>query len=442
MDKKRAILAGMMVVAVALATAACSSGATTSSSTGPADLKGTTITYWAAQTGTSLDQTAQTLAPMLKDFTKKTGINVNMEVIGWNNLQTRIQTAVASGQAPDVQGIGNTWAASLQATGAFLPFDSANLAAIGGAAKFVPLALSTGGAKGKDVTSIPLYGQAYGLYYNTKMFKDAGLQPPKTWAELISDAKALTDTAKGVYGMVLDAGSYTGNAHYAFITAAQNGADFFDSKGNPTFTSSGVVDGIKRTLDLMQTDKVVSPTDAQNDSSTKSMDAFAAGKAAMIINQNNGDSGIAARGMNPSEYNVVALPSPVGGKKIASFLAGTNVSIYKNTKHKAAALEFVKYMTSKAPQEAMDKVFHELPVLKGVTANFTDNAAESAAFQNIYNNLSKPMPLVPAEDQFEATVGKAMDAMFAKIATGGTVSTSDIKTAMQNAQDQVKSTIG
>ena len=34
--------------------------------------------------------------------------------------------------------------------------------------------------------------------------------------------------------------------------------------------------------------------------------------------------------------------------------------------------------------------------------------------------MSKPLPLVPAEDQFENTVGKAMNDMFAKIATGGT----------------------
>jgi multiple sugar transport system substrate-binding protein len=51
----------------------------------------------------------------------KTGIDVKMEVIGWPDLQTRIQTAVTSGQGPDVVNIGNTWAVSLQATGAFLP---------------------------------------------------------------------------------------------------------------------------------------------------------------------------------------------------------------------------------------------------------------------------------------------------------------------------------
>ena len=65
---------------------------------------------------------------MLEKFTKKTGIKVNLEVISWNDLQTRIQTAITSGQGPDVVNIGNTWAASLQATGAFMPFDESAMA--------------------------------------------------------------------------------------------------------------------------------------------------------------------------------------------------------------------------------------------------------------------------------------------------------------------------
>src|SRR6478736_4301915 len=77
---------------------------------------GGTITYWASNQGTSLDNDKQVLTPQLEKFTKQTGIKVNLEVIGWNDLQTRIQTAITSNSGPDVLNIGNTWAASLQAT--------------------------------------------------------------------------------------------------------------------------------------------------------------------------------------------------------------------------------------------------------------------------------------------------------------------------------------
>ena len=92
--------------------------------------------------------------------------------------------------------IGNTWAASLQATDAFLPFDDDAMTAIGGKDKFVPTALATGGKEGQDPTSVPLYGLAYGLYYNKAMFAAAGVQPPKTWEEMVAAAQKLTDPAK------------------------------------------------------------------------------------------------------------------------------------------------------------------------------------------------------------------------------------------------------
>ena len=113
--RKRAIVAAAVAAAVSLVVAGCSSSGSGGSASG------STITYWASNQGTSLDNDKQVLTPVLDEFTKQTGVKVKLEVIGWNDLQTRIQTAVTSGQGPDVLNIGNTWAASLQATGAFLP---------------------------------------------------------------------------------------------------------------------------------------------------------------------------------------------------------------------------------------------------------------------------------------------------------------------------------
>ena len=49
------------------------------------------------------------------------------------------------------------------------------------------------------------------------MFADAGMQPPKTWEEMVAAAQKLTDPAKKHYGIALAAGSYTENVHFAFI---------------------------------------------------------------------------------------------------------------------------------------------------------------------------------------------------------------------------------
>ncbi|WP_287931642.1 sugar ABC transporter substrate-binding protein [Arthrobacter sp.] len=432
--KIRTFAAAAAIAALAITATGCSGGTSGGSSASAGG--GKTLTYWASNQGTSLDNDKQVLTPELQKFQDQTGIKVNLEVIGWNDLQTRIQTAVTSGQAPDVLNIGNTWAASLQSTGAFMPFDSAAFSAIGGKDKFVKTAMDTGGVPGQDPTSVPLYGLAYGLYYNKAMFKDAGLTPPTTWEEMVADAKKLTKGS--VHGMTLAAGSYTENSHFAFINAAQNGAEFFDSSGKPTFTSDGVVDGIARYLDLMQTDKVVDPGNAQYDNGTQAINDFANGKAAMVLSQNNANSSIASQGMKADQFGVVAFPAPQGGKDIATMVAGINMSIFKNTKNKDAALQFVKFMTSEATQATLDKSFAALPVLAGVTPSFTTDKALAKTFEDIYANKSKPLPLVPAEDQFESTVGKAMNQMFAKVASGGTVSKADIKAALTTAQQAVE----
>jgi multiple sugar transport system substrate-binding protein len=94
-------------------------------------------------------------------------------------------------------------------------------------------------------------------------------------------------------------------------------------------------------------------------------------------------------------------------------------------------------MTDAPTQTTLGKPFASLPVLKDAKPVFTSDATEAATFQDIYNTKSKPLPLVPAEDQFESTVGKAMNSMFAKIATGGTVTADEVKAALKTAEDQV-----
>lgn len=431
---------GVCGLGAALAAVSTTTACSGSSSSGGGS---TSLTYWASNQGSSVDADKEALAPILDAFKTETGIEVTLEVIGWNDLQTRIQTAVTSGDAPDVVNIGNTWAVSLQATGAFLEFDDSAMTAVGGADKFVPTALETCGAKGTTPTSLPLYGLAYGLYYNRKMFTDAGLQPPKTWEEMVETATRLTDAAGGVYGMAIAAGSYTENAHYAFINAAQNGAELFTADGAPTFTSDGVVNGILRYLDLMQTHKVVNPSNAQYDNGTDSVSDFANGKVAMIINQNNANATLEANGMTADQFGVVPYPAPAASTTpVASHVAGINIAAFANTDNRDGALKLIQYLTAPERQAALGKAFTTLPVLKGEAPTFTDNEEQITTFTEVYENRSKPLPLVPAEDQFESTVGQAMNDMFARIATGAVLTSDDVKTALASAQDTVSAAIG
>jgi multiple sugar transport system substrate-binding protein len=81
--------------AAALSLAACgSSGSNSGSSAHP------TLTYWASNQGTSLQDDQQVLAPQIAKFTKQTGIKVKVQVIPWTTLLTQITAATATRAPP------------------------------------------------------------------------------------------------------------------------------------------------------------------------------------------------------------------------------------------------------------------------------------------------------------------------------------------------------
>jgi multiple sugar transport system substrate-binding protein len=195
---------------------------------------------------------------------------------------------------------------------------------------------------------------------------------------------------------------------------------------------------VKQYVDLMA-NGVVNPSSAQYKNGPEAPGDFAKGKAAMLMSQNNANNTLQGDGMKSSEYGVVAIPAAAGGQPVSSFVAGINLSIFKNTKNQQGALKFVKFMTSKPTQATLDKPFTALPIVKGGTVNFTDNPAEAKTFATGLPPRSEPLPLVPAAAAYETNVGNAVNALVAQAATGKAVTDGDIKAALQEAQDKMAS---
>jgi multiple sugar transport system substrate-binding protein len=399
-----------------------------------------TLTYWASNQSSSLEKDKQLLQPELDKFKAQTGITVNVEVIGWDNLLNRILAATSSGQGPDILNIGNTWSASLQATGAFLPMDDANLTAVGGKDRILAGSLSATGAAGQPPVGVPLYSMAYGMYYNKKLFAEAGItKPPTTWTELVADGKLLTKPDKGQWGLVVEGANVSENNHHAFVFSQQFGGNFFDASGKPTFDSDANVAGIKRFLDFMAVDKIVNPSDAEY-ANNQSLSDFASGKAAILLWQ-SADASLAQYNMNPADYGVAPVPfespAPTGGKHVNSMVAGINMTVFANTKHKDEALKFVKFMTSDDEQIILNKNFTSLPTVQGAYSDPAFQTPTAKLLKDTLGTTAAALPAVPEEAQFETLVGTAMKELWADIASGKTVGTAEIKAKLAAANKQV-----
>jgi multiple sugar transport system substrate-binding protein len=423
-------------VALLLPLSACGSNG---SGSGQGSDNNVTLTYWASNQGTSLDNDKQVLQPELDKFKQQTGITVKLEVIGWADLLNRILAATTSGQGPDVLNIGNTWSASLQATGALLPFDDATMTAIGGKDRFLAGSLSATGAKGKPPAAVPIYSLCYALYYNKKQFAAAGITtPPSTWDELVADGKKLTHG--GQWGLAVEGANPSENSHHAFTFGQQYGADLFGSSGKPQFDTDAEVAAIKRYIDFMAVDKIVNPSDAEYNNN-QSVTDFATGKASMLLWQ-AADSSLKSHGMSPGDYGVAPVPfevpAPSGGRHVNSMVAGINLAVFANTKHKDAALKFVKFMTSDAEQTQLNKTYGSLPTVQGAYSDPAFQTDEVKVFQQILSSTAAPLPAVPEESQFETLVGTSMKELFAQAASGKPVPASDIKNKLSADNQQVK----
>ncbi|MEU6402396.1 sugar ABC transporter substrate-binding protein [Streptomyces sp. NPDC046985] len=431
----RAAAVGAVTMSLALAASACGGGSSTG---GGSNDSPKTLTYWASNQGASIEADKKVLQPELDKFQKQSGIKVKLEVVPWSDLLNRILTATTSGQGPDVLNIGNTWSASLQATGALLPWDAENFGKIGGRSRFVDSALGSTGVQGQDPAAVPLYSMAYALYYNKKIFADAGIsQPPATWAELVADGKKIQ--AKGKQALGAEGANVSENIHHTFVFAKQHGADFFTADGKPDFANDGAVAAVKQYVDLMAKDKVIPQGNAEY-AQNQSVSDFAKGKTAMLMWQ-TASANLASQGMSEDAYGVAPVPvqsgAPGTGNQVDSMVAGINMAVFKNSHNIDGATSFVKFMTGDDEQRILNKAYSTIPPVQAAQSDPAFNGQATAVLKHTLATSAAALPQVAAESEFETTVGTAVKELFADAAAGRPVTDASVKAKLQKAQQQM-----
>ncbi len=284
----------------------------------------------------------------IKDFEHKyPNIHVEVEAVPNDQIQQKIFTYAAAGMLPDVVG--------LQGVG-IEPFASnGNLLDIAALVKkdkldreFFSLEAATG-LNGK-VYGLPLYGGTDALFYNPKLFQEAGLnpnEPPKTWEQLLNDAKKLTKPEKGQYGM----GIYGKTVHALrimhYMSNAGSNGDILRlnrKKNNSWDILVNSPDSLKawEYLKSLVDNKVVPPNTVEL-TYPDLISLFAQGKVAMLT---TGPWGIATiKAANPNcEFRIAMHPTPNGNPPRLRTAPLVTV-INKNTKYPKQAYTFLKYLT-------------------------------------------------------------------------------------------------
>ena len=346
---KRAGYTSIAAAAVAgvLALAACggSSGSTSSASTKTFGVNATgTVHFWARQ---ATDGPAKAL---VKEFnaTHK-NLKVVLHLTPPNDDTSQLATAIRAGSPPDVVGLNDIDVPTFSHENALMNITKyVNALSYKSALSPGHLALAT---IGSNYYGVPYLADLSVLWYNKKLFKEAGLNPndpPTNYAQIVSDAEKISALGHGISGF-----SFAGNCQgcLGFVMLPSLWADGLHMISGPLGTQKANVASDTQ-LKTMLTDyrllwskKLVPAADQTQNGLTWGAD-FEAGKVGILP----GDYGFATKMTNSSEFADAPLPG-VTGDSYSTFDGGDDFVIPAGASNPSGAWEFIKWALEPKQQE-------------------------------------------------------------------------------------------
>ncbi|MFD5060180.1 extracellular solute-binding protein [Streptomyces sp. NPDC058394] len=355
----------------------------------------------------------QVVDAAVADFEKThKGAKAEIEYIPVDTRAQRIKAAFNDPKsAPDLIEYGNTDTAGYVKDGGLADV-SKEFAAWDEAKDTDPTAKQSVTVGGK-VYGAPLFVGVRALYYRTDIFKDLGIEPPKSQAELISTAKKIHKKKPELYGLAVG-GAYTYGA-MPFIWA--NGGELADESGGTykaAINSDRARKGIEAYTSLFgDSNCPAAKCAAMGGNAT--VTAFASGKAAMAIGGDFSHAAVEA-GSVKGKYAVVPLPGASEGSIAPAFAGGNNIGVLKSSSHRTLAVDLMKSLTGKQTQEKLFDAMGFLPTYTDVRATVAQKEPFVEPFVKTLGAGAKFVPASPGWGQIDSSL--ILPTMFQEIVSG------------------------
>ena len=243
-----------------------------------------TITIW-HQSVVDTDPVKIIIEDSVEEYHKlHPNVTIVQEGVEGEQYKTKIKTAFAAGEAPDISYMfsGGSFVKPYIDAGYLLPID--DYVSQDTLNNVLPGMLS-GCTFDDKLYSLPTITFLANLYCNTEMFEAAGAKIPTTWDELTSACQAIKDFYKGeVYPWGIDMTTDEGQAAFAYYTWG-NGGGFVDANNEWAVNSEANVEAIEYAVGLVK-DGYTNPN-PETQTRYDLQDMFAAGKLAMCIAPNS-----------------------------------------------------------------------------------------------------------------------------------------------------------
>ncbi|OBF51632.1 ABC transporter [Mycobacterium sp. 852002-50816_SCH5313054-b] len=356
-------------------------------------------------------------------------------VLSAPGVMQQLSTFCAGGKCPDVLMAWELTYAELADRGVLLDLNTMLAHDAGFAAELrsdsIPSLYDTFAFNGGQYAFPEQWSGNY-LFYNKRLFAEAGLPPPpSTWerpwsfTEFLETAKALTKRDGSgrttQWGFVNLWFSY----YSAGLFAMNNGVPWATPLTNPThfnFGDDAFIEAVQFYADLSNKHRVA--PDASEVQSMSTPDLFASGKAGIAM----GGHWRYQTFIRAEDLDFDVAPLPVGprrqGQPARSNIGSTGLAISASSQRKEQAWEFVKFATGPVGQALTGESTLFVPVLRSAL-----NSAGFAESHHRIGNLavltqgpahSDGMPVTPAWEKIVAL----MDRSFGPVLRGSRPATS------------------
>jgi len=193
-----------------------------------------------------------------------------------------------------------------------------------------------------EVKAIPYFTDTVLFYYRKDLYEKYGLDVPKTWEELIENAKILTRDNMWGFGTITADNLVTPERWFYFLLAQKGQPLSPPIGGKATYDSEEGIKALQFYVDLANKYKVMPRDVATN------MDDLFMGFTSGIYAQTALGTWQFFRLLDNPEFcknvGIARLPLPEGGKE-AIYAGGWAWAMSSLTKHKEEAWEFIKFLS-------------------------------------------------------------------------------------------------
>ena len=332
---------------------------------------------------TSPDRT-KVLEQTVSRFEKNNpGVKVEITSLPWGQAFEKLATMIQSGQIPDVVEMPDAWQGLYAANGMLESLES-RIASAGLESELTDKALAMARATDGQANMIPYGFYLRAMFWNKKLFKQAGLQgAPKTMDEFMQASKKISALGSDISGYCMRGGVGGTNGWMMFMTAMNGSPEFFDAQGQSRLGEPNAVKGAEFLLDLYRNG--YAPKDSVNWGFNEIVSGFYSGKCAML--DQDPDALIAVeKSMNNDDFAVAPMPVGPSGKAFPT-IGYTGWSMFKQGKNKQQSWDLIAHLSSRESNLTWAKKVGVLPIHKGAEK---DAFYSTEQFKGWFEELNSP----------------------------------------------------